>query len=135
MHFKGLILSTALIFCGNAIANPLLGTWQFVKGKYATDDGYVTAESPNLSSVKVISASHFSYITQKNGQFLYAGGGPYKLDNSHFIETFAYGNVPSLLGKTMAFSYKIEGELWHHTLHENGKLVESEIWKKIDTLN
>jgi hypothetical protein len=110
-----------------------MGTWEYVEGKYATEAGYVSATAPELTSVKIVSENHFSYITQKKGKFLYAGGGPYKLENNHFIETVAYGNVESLLGKTMAFSYKIEGDLWHHTLHENGKLVESEIWKRVNT--
>ncbi|WP_238937609.1 hypothetical protein [Pseudoalteromonas sp. S16_S37] len=135
MHYKGLFLTLAMFILVDAQANPLLGTWQFVEGKYATENGYVTAKSPNMTSVKIISPTHFRYITQQNGQFLYAGGGPYKIDKTHFYETFAYGNVPSLLGKTMAFTYKIEGQLWHHTLHENGKLVETEIWEKINSTN
>ncbi|CAH9058379.1 hypothetical protein PSECIP111854_02190 [Pseudoalteromonas sp. CIP111854] len=128
---KESILLVILLYCTQSEANPLLGTWQFVEGKYATQSGYVSAKAPSLSSVKVISPTHFSYITQKDGAFLYAGGGPYKLDDKYFYETFAYGNVPSLQGKTMAFNYKIEGQLWHHTLHENGKLVEAEIWERV----
>ncbi|MBE0367999.1 hypothetical protein [Pseudoalteromonas aurantia] len=114
------------------IANPLIGTWQFVKGEYATDKGLVTARAPELSSVKIISKSHFSYITQNNGKFLYAGGGSYQLDNTHFTEHVEYGNVNNLIGKSMAFTYQIEQDLWHHTLHKNGKLVEREVWQKIN---
>lgn len=126
-----LILSAAL-FASTVGANPLLGSWQFVEGKYATDQGYVTAKAPELSSVKLITASHFSYITQKNGAFHYAGGGNYEIKAGQFIETFQYGNIPSLAGKTMAFDYKVEGDLWYHSLTENGKLIEAEVWKRIN---
>ncbi|MBB1308270.1 MAG: hypothetical protein ACJAVX_000355 [Pseudoalteromonas rhizosphaerae] len=129
---KSLLLASLFITSPLVIANPLLGSWEFVEGKYAVEQGYVTAKAPELTSVKLITATHFNYITQKNGQFHYAGGGQYTLKNQQFVETFAYGNIESLLGKTMAFDYKIEGDLWHHSLTENGKLVEAEVWRKID---
>ncbi|EWH07345.1 MULTISPECIES: hypothetical protein [Pseudoalteromonas] len=122
---------SSLLLASFANANPLVGSWQFVEGKYATKEGYVTAKAPELTSVKLITDTHFSYITQKNGNFHYAGGGKYVLQDQQFIETFSYGNVPSLQGKTMAFDYKVDGDLWHHTLYENGKLVEAEIWQRI----
>ena len=31
----------------------------------------------------------------------------------------------------MAFDYKVEGDVWHHTLYENGKLIEAETWRRI----
>lgn len=129
---KAYLLTGLLLVAGQTFANPLLGSWEFVEGKYAVDDGYVTAKAPQLTSVKLITKTHFNYITQKNGQFHYAGGGKYIIKDQQFIETFGYGNIPSLLGKTMAFDYKIEGDLWHHSLTENGKLVEAEIWRKLD---
>ncbi|KPH59694.1 hypothetical protein AMS58_17245 [Pseudoalteromonas porphyrae] len=129
---KSLLLASLLIASPIAVANPLLGSWEFVQGKYAVEDGFVSAKAPELTSVKLITATHFNYITQKNGKFHYAGGGQYTLKNEQFVETFAYGNIPSLLGKTMAFDYKIEGNLWHHSLTENGKLIEAEVWRKID---
>lgn len=129
---KTLILAILLFTSSLLQANPLLGSWEFVEGKYATDDGFVNAKAPEISSIKLITQGHFNYITQKNGVFHYAGGGEYILKNQQFIETFSYGNIPSLLGKTMAFDYKIEGKLWHHSLTQNGKLVEAEVWRKID---
>ncbi len=127
------ILLAGLFFTSTVLqANPLLGSWEFVEGKYATKDGFVTAKAPEITSIKLVTDSHFNYITQKNGIFHYAGGGEYKLQDKQFIETFSYGNIPSLLGKTMAFDYKIAGQLWHHSLTENGKLVEAEVWRKID---
>ncbi|WP_404340348.1 hypothetical protein [Pseudoalteromonas mariniglutinosa] len=128
---KVILIVSSLLASPWVIANPLLGSWQFIEGKYAVEDGFVTAKAPQLTSVKLITAGHFSYITEKNGQFHYAGGGSYRLDNEKFIETFQYGNIPSLMGQTMAFDYKVEGDLWHHSLYKNGKLVEAEIWQKI----
>lgn len=113
------------------LANPLLGTWEFVEGKYATVDGIVSAQAPSLTSIKLITPTHHSYITQSEGQFKYAGGGSYKIEGDRFIETYEYGNVATLLGRTMTFSYKIDGNLWHHELYEDGKFVEKEVWRKV----
>ncbi|MEJ6475487.1 hypothetical protein [Pseudoalteromonas piscicida] len=119
------------IFSAPVFANPLIGTWEFVEGKYATANGVVSAQAPTVTSIKLITKTHHSYITQSNGEFKYAGGGSYQIDNNKFVETYEYGNIPSLLGRTMSFTYKVEGDLWHHELHENGKFVEKEIWKKV----
>lgn len=74
---KSLLLASLLITSPLVLANPLLGSWEFVEGKYAVEQGFVTAKAPELTSVKLITATHFNYITQKNGQFHYAGGGQY----------------------------------------------------------
>ncbi|GAA64857.1 hypothetical protein P20311_2660 [Pseudoalteromonas sp. BSi20311] len=114
-----------------SVCEPFIRHGEFVQGKYAVENGFVTAKAPEITSVKLVTASHFSYITEKNGQFSYAGGGQYKLTDGQFIETFKYGNIASLMGKTMAFDYKVAGNLWHHSLTENGQLVEAEVWRKI----
>ncbi|KAF7771225.1 hypothetical protein PCIT_a4286 [Pseudoalteromonas citrea] len=129
--FKLVTCSIFVLNISIVSANPLIGTWQYVKGQYATENGLVEAQAPQLTSTKIVSDGHFNYITQQGGKFLYAGGGTYTLDKDHFIEHVKYGNVASILGKTMAFTYKVEGDLWHHTLHEDGKLVEKEIWKRV----
>ncbi|USD27142.1 hypothetical protein J8Z24_09065 [Pseudoalteromonas sp. SCSIO 43201] len=121
-----LMVSTA------ALSNPLLGTWEFVEGEYATPNGRITAKAPELTSTKLITETHHSYITQSRGEFKHAGGGSYKLEGDQFIETYEYGNIPSLLGRTMSFNYKVDGKLWHHELYEDGKFVEREVWKKVD---
>lgn len=113
---KFTIFACLVLLPYSVFANPLLGTWEFVQGKYAVEDGFVSAKAPEITSIKLVTATHFSYITEKNGQF---------------IETFEYGNIASLMGKTMAFDYKVEGNLWHHSLTDNGQLVEAEVWRKI----
>lgn len=130
---KTILCITSLVFSLSVFANPLKGTWQYVSGEYATPDGIVKAEAPSVTSTKIISDSHFSYITLHAGKFSYAGGGTYKIEGEKFIETVEYGNLENYIGRTMAFTYKVEGNLWYHTLYENGKFVESEIWKKVIT--
>ncbi|KZN59772.1 hypothetical protein [Pseudoalteromonas luteoviolacea] len=114
------------------LANPLVGTWEFVKGEYATPEGKVTASAPTVTSTKIINNTHFSYITSSNSKFHYAGGGTYEIKDNYFIEVVTLGNVENLIGRRMAFTYEIKGNLWHHKLVENGKFVEYEVWKKVN---
>lgn len=128
---KTVLSLCVLLFSAVSLANPLKGTWEYVSGEYATPNGVVKGEAPAVTSTKIISDTHFSYITLHSGKFAYAGGGTYKIDDNKFIETVKHGNLPEYIGRTMAFTYKVEGDLWHHTLFENGKFVEREIWKRI----
>lgn len=127
---KSILYFVCIIFSISLYANPLKGTWHYVSGEYATPDGRVKAQAPAVTSTKIISDTHFNYITLHSGKFAYAGGGTYIIRNNKFIETIKHGNLPEYIGRTMAFTYKIEGDLWFHTLYEDGKFVESEIWKK-----
>ncbi|MDK1286595.1 hypothetical protein [Pseudoalteromonas umbrosa] len=117
--------------CPLALSNPLMGTWEFVSGEYATKDGRVKASAPQVTSTKIINNTHFSYITSSDNKFHYAGGGTYQLKDNYFIETVTLGNVESLIGRKMAFTYEVKGDLWHHKLVEDGKFVEYEIWKRV----
>ncbi|MBQ4812949.1 hypothetical protein J8M20_16430 [Pseudoalteromonas luteoviolacea] len=126
-----ILLFTFIFFSPQLLANPLIGTWEFVKGEYATAEGRVTAAAPNVTSTKIINGTHFSYITSSNNKFHYAGGGTYELEDNYFIEMVTLGNVESLIGRRMAFTFEVKDNLWHHKLVENGKFVEYEVWKKV----
>jgi hypothetical protein len=133
---NGTSMKSIIFFILSAIslsvfANPLKGTWKYVSGEYVTPNGNVKAEAPAVTSTKIISETHFSYITLHSNKFAYAGGGTYVIEGNKFIETVKYGNLESYIGRTMVFTFKIEGDLWFHSLFENGKFVESEIWKKV----
>ncbi|MCG7550338.1 hypothetical protein [Pseudoalteromonas sp. Of7M-16] len=114
------------------IANPLVGTWEFVSGEYATESGRVKASAPQVTSTKIINESHFSYITSSGNKFHYASGGTYQVKGNKFIETVTLGNVDSLIGRTMSFTYEVKDNLWHHKLVEDGKFIEYEIWKRVE---
>ena len=128
---QSLILLVLFCISFAVSANPLKGTWEYVRGEYATPDGRVTAESPSVTSTNIISDTHFSYITLHSGKFAYAGGGTFLIKKNRFIETIKYGNLPEYIGRTMSFTYEIKGDLWYHTLYEDGKFVEKEVWKKV----
>ncbi|MCF2857987.1 hypothetical protein L1286_10940 [Pseudoalteromonas sp. SMS1] len=129
MRFLALI---AACISTNLMANPLVGTWEFVKGEYATPEGRVHAASPHVTSTKIINKTHFSYITSSDNKFHYAGGGTYIVKDNYFIETVTLGNVESLIGRKMAFTFEVKDSLWHHKLVEDGKFIEYEVWKRVE---
>ncbi len=125
----------AMLICAQqAWSHPLEGSWQFVSGEYFTASGNFKAKAPEITSTKVIAGGHFNYVTLKNDQFHYAAGGRYQIIDTQFVEYIDYGNIPTLLGKRLAFDFELVGDEWHHRLYEQGKLVEYEIWRRLESL-
>ncbi|MEO2265739.1 hypothetical protein V1358_00140 [Pseudoalteromonas sp. YIC-656] len=136
MGFANKLVVAGMLLCVQpAWSHPLEGSWQFVSGEYFTPQGDFKAQAPQISSTKVISAGHFNYVTRKNGAFHYAAGGRYEITDTQFIEYIDYGNIPSLLDKRLAFDFELIGDVWHHRLFEQGKLVEYEIWRRSDAIS
>ena len=67
---KNTLLLSSLFISSMVSANPLLGSWQFVEGKYATSDGYVTAKAPEITSVKLITPSHLAISPKSKATFI-----------------------------------------------------------------
>ena len=136
-----LICLPALTFISNAngtstksatIENsPFQGTWQLVSGEYINDKGtLINYESLSLTSQKVLSDQHFSFISLSNGKFWAAGSGSYQFDNHSYIEFLSLAAVDA--GKPYQFNYKIVDGTWTNERWVDGKRVEMEVWKKID---
>ncbi|WP_434938497.1 hypothetical protein ACRWQN_14425 [Shewanella sp. HL-SH8] len=117
-------------------SNPLIGTWQLVSGQYLDDkQQWVDYKSLHLTSIKIISKSHFSFTTMKSvqgsKQFWAAGTGTYQLTDQFYIEK----PVLNSFGVAEDVSFKFEYQLKQNQLHtkrvENGVLKETEIWRRI----
>jgi hypothetical protein len=117
-------------------SNPLIGTWQLVSGQYLDEkQQWVDYKSLHLTSIKIISKSHFSFTTMKSvqgsKQFWAAGTGTYHLTDTFYIEK----PVLNSFGVAEDVSFKFEYQLKQNQLHtkrvENGVLKETEIWRRI----
>src|SRR6478735_7561571 len=67
----------------------LVGTWQFVSGRYTEPNkAPLIYKSPDLRAIKIITPTHFSYITENgDGSFYVAGAGTCKLEKEQYTET------------------------------------------------
>ncbi|WP_299574781.1 hypothetical protein [uncultured Shewanella sp.] len=117
--------------------NPLIGSWLLVSGAYLNDKNqWIDYRDLNLTAIKVISKTHFSFTTMKLESavqtFWAAGTGKYQLTKQHYIEFPTLNSFNVKQGESFKFSYHIDGNEWHTKRYEGGQLSEKEVWKKLD---
>jgi hypothetical protein len=101
----------------NSARNPIEGTWQLVSGTLIEKgDTTVTDYTRNISMIKVINATHFSFLnhdlkkgTDSTASFS-AGGGRYTLSGDQYTEHLEYCNYREWEGHTFPFTVTIKGD-------------------------
>ena len=115
-------------------ASPLEGTWELVSGVYTTAEGVVTkVDASEVRSMKVLNPTHFAFLTvsASDGKFIRAGGGPYRVEGTRYSETVRYASAPSMVNQTYEFSYRIDGDTWHHA-GRLGRGQLEEVWRRVN---
>lgn len=130
--FFNIILVLILSFSVNANEQLFSGTWELVSGEYIDHEGnLVSYEDLNLSSIKVINDTHFSFVTMSGDKFWSSGAGTFKFTNNEYIESPLYTSFNSPKDKKYVFKYKKEGDKWFSSRWENEKRVEYEVWQRV----
>jgi hypothetical protein len=122
------------LFSFSVYANKNLfsGSWELVSGEYINHEGnLVLYKDLNLRSMKVITGSHFSFVTMSGDKFWSSGAGTFKFTNNEYIESPLYTSFNSPKGKKYVFKYRIEGDKWFSSRWESEKRVEYEVWHRI----
>ncbi len=89
------------------------------------------------TSVKILNDTHFAFGMMMPDGSAFAGGGRYSLNDSTYIETIRYHSNPILVGRSLVFHYRLEGDKWYHFgSFEVGGMRYSinEIWRRIDAI-
>lgn len=111
--------------------HPLTGTWEMVSARYTAGDGTVSAfDASAYRSIKVLNGTHFAFITEdRDGEFVRAGGGPYRVQSDRYIETVTYGSFDLPEGSA-SFTYRVDGDTWHHSGIIGTNRLE-EVWRRV----
>ncbi|MES2649299.1 MAG: hypothetical protein V4717_20640 [Bacteroidota bacterium] len=122
------------VICSIAFSqqNPgLIGTWKLVSGKSTHNDSTSNYEAANTNAIKIVTPTHFAVLSQgTDNRFGNAVAGKVKLEGDRYIESVAYCNVPSIIGKDMAFTYELTGDRWHIRGGGNGYVFD-EYWERV----
>jgi hypothetical protein len=130
--FLSLFFLIFFSFSVNAKDNKFIGTWMLISGEYIDSKGYLKSyDELNLSSLKVISNTHFSFVTMSGDKFWSSGAGTFTYTNNEYIESPLYTSFNSPLGKKYIFKYELESDKWFSARWENGKRVEYEVWQRV----
>jgi hypothetical protein len=142
MKFKILfiLLTIALSSCTGKVltSSPTLsGTWKLLKGTLIEKgDTVVTDYTKNISFIKIINDTHFSFLQhdlskgKDSGAVFVAGGGRYTLNGNSYTEHLEYCNDRIWEGNNFSFTISIKGD----TLIQTGvEKVESAGVNRINT--
>jgi hypothetical protein len=126
-----LIVTLAFTFSVSAFENEFSGTWTLISGEYLDNAGkLVDYKDLEMSSIKVISATHFSFVSMSASKFWSSGAGRYRFTETQYIESPIHTSYGVTSGQEYIFTYKIENDIWYNSRWKNGTRVEYEVWQK-----
>lgn len=114
-----------------ASPDPVVGTWRLVSAKA---NGKPVDVPAGTTVLKHVTPSDFIFVYyNQQGLITVAGGGRYTLSGNHYAESVEYGvgeGIAPYIGKTEAFTLRIDGQRWYHSGTETDGTVVEEIWER-----
>jgi hypothetical protein len=118
----GILFLVFMISCGVKTENnlhttsaiPIQGTWKLLTGTLIEKgDTTVTDYTKNLSFIKIINDSHFSFLqhdTRKDSTNFSGGGGRYELKGNTYTEHLEYCSAKEWEGHDFTFTVTIAND-------------------------
>jgi hypothetical protein len=92
------------------------GVWTLVEQK--NGDAQEFQKLPEGSEqIKFVTGGRFVWVLVREGRIVGAAGGKYTVDKDKYIENIEYAHgegQTSLVGKAFEFTWKFDGNTWHH---------------------
>lgn len=138
MRLCAVLLATAGLLCGglgcSQAPKGIVGAWEMVETESPADSAAVGTPNPFVS-VKILTDTHFAFGRMTALGEVWAGGGLYSYDGrGQYSEFITYHSVAALVGKTIDFSCRLDGDLWYHeavyTLDGEQQEIH-EVWRRI----
>tara|TARA_Y100000758_G_scaffold299897_1_gene263125 strand:- start:866 stop:1252 length:387 start_codon:yes stop_codon:yes gene_type:complete len=123
-----IFLSLIIISCSAPHKNDFSGVWQYVSGRYTSDDSTTETNSNDIKSIKIFSGNYYSLITQiVSSDNFFAHSGLYNLDGDSYTESFKMHKNPEMIGKSETFKYQMK----NNQLIISNEFIQ-EVWEKIE---
>lgn len=130
-----IIITLCFTFSVNAIENEFNGSWELISGEYQNNKGVmIQYEDLKISSIKVISGTHFSFVSMSGDKFWSSGIGSYRFTEKEYIESPIFTSYGAALGKEYVFTYTIKNNTWYNSRWDKGTRVEYEVWRKLSKM-
>ena len=123
-----IFLAVLMMSCTTPNDEGLNGVWQYVSGKYTSDDSTTKMTSDDIKSIKIYGDNHYSLVTQiVSSDNFFAHSGLYNLDGDSYTESFKIHKNSDMIGESETFQYQLN----------NNQLIISdefmqEVWEKIE---
>ncbi|WP_440873670.1 hypothetical protein [Thalassotalea sp. PLHSN55] len=135
MSVKQLVLilfSATLALKSYAHDASLEGVWQLVSAQHQYEDNgpIINLQTvPTFKSFKILKDGYYSILTQNPNKAIFgAHMGTYTVENNNYIEHFIVHHQTGEIGKSAAFTFKIEQDKWYIY---SEKIVE--VWQRVET--
>ncbi len=94
----------------------LLGSWELEKVTLTFPDTVIIWDTTQFRSIYFIQKKHFNFLyTDPAGEeLIYAGYGRYSHENSIYIEHIEFHSISKIVGTSVIFNSKVEGNKWVH---------------------
>ena len=113
-------------YCDN-----LTGSWEMISMDVITPDSSYTQGAEEAPTLKILNDTHWMFIRQSSERFVFAQGGPFRLEEGKYIEEVGYSAEPGNVGREYVFECRLEGDsLWHHKGDLGGVIVD-ETWRRV----
>lgn len=131
---KKIIILMALLFLARAsFATELTGAWELESGEYINEQGQlINYNAVDFHSLKVLSATHFSFTSVRGDKFWASGSGTYELSKGKYKEVLKYNSFGQSQGAEFVFDSKVEGDFWYNSRWEGETRVEYEVWRRVE---
>jgi hypothetical protein len=123
---------TSCMVVNVARANDISGEWELVSGEYTNAKGeLIDYQELNMKSLKIVTDSHFSFISMKGNEFWASGAGTYEFKDGKYTEKLGYNSFKAVPGSVFTFTSKVQGGFWYNARWEGEKRVEYEVWQRV----
>jgi len=121
------LLLSLLMLVGCAASGPdLVGSWRLVAPERT--DGCGTFEA-----IKNVTDTHFAFGHQTwEGPF--SGGGTWEMDGDSYVEHVEWHSLDVLVGESITFTCRVEGDLWYHAADctvDGERFRIDEVWERV----
>ncbi len=131
-------IAILIIACNNpkkaVIENPYAGAWEMTYSKYIYPDTTYETTQFAIPNVKLLTKKHYAFGRQLAEGKISGGGGEYSYEGDTFTSYPKYHSNPFMVGNTIVFNSKIEGDLWTISYSAKADTITveaTEIWKRI----
>lgn len=128
-------LGTSVVAARNPAPAPhaatAVGTWKLITAKA---NGKAVDVPAGTTVLKHVTPTDFVFVYYTpQGLITVAGGGRYTYDGKRYTESVEYGvgeGMAPYIGKTEAFTLRIEGGRWYQSGTESDGTAVEEVWER-----
>jgi|SRR6188472_2007605 len=137
----GVLLVVSLAFDGGARLRVRQPTCA-VQGVWVMESSAVDGKPEHLDtyrSQKIVTPTHFAFVSNENGAPSSYGGGTYKVSGGTYTEHLEYFYKSDYLNLDLSASCRVAGSKWYHSFQwpviEKGKETRrikiDEVWRRV----